>query len=107
MPVIESRSFDHYSINYYTEHDSNYLAIILCKKVKEVVGTIYFLESHVSLPPAELRSDGSIHLYYFEKSVPTVLNILQNEGPLKLFFNSIVKTGWISTNDEPVGEEES
>lgn len=103
--VIHNNPFNAYTIRYYTRHDI--VAIFSCMQDKNFMGAIYFMDANVPLPPAELQSDGSIHLYYYEKSIDTVLHILQSEKPLELYINTSVKNGWLQSGTEPVGEEES
>lgn len=106
--ATHTREFNRYSINYYTGNSRNYAAAIFLDRFNEHAGNMFFYEREGVLPPAKLETNGTLVLYFYIDSFPTILNILQNEGPyLYLVVNTTTDTGWLRTAEEPVGEEES
>ena len=107
MPTIIRNEFNKYKVQYYTDVNATALiAIISCKMNSTYIGTMRFYKNGSTLPVNQ-ESGNAVVLHYYEKSIPDILNILQNEKPLYLNLNTITNIGWLQTLDEVVGEEES
>ena len=108
MSIIVSSEFDKYRIKYFTGFTANKMAaIIFCDLNKNSVGILQFIQDGHPLPVNEVTSNGSILLNFNQRSIPEVINILQNEKPLYIHLNTHTRSGWIQTLDEEAGEEES
>jgi hypothetical protein len=84
----------------------------LVRAVVELYGTegtilgsaIFFDDSYENISSSQLES-GLVHLESNFSSLPTFLDMLRNESPVILYFNSETDCG-ISTSPEPIGEGE-
>ena len=103
MPII-SEEFNEYAVQYYTDYFLH--AIIRCFKDSVFKGRLYFYKDGTTLPPSEIISN-NIQLNFSEQSFSEIMDLLRNEKPLFIHLNDRTNIGWLATNREQVGEEES
>lgn len=84
-------------------------AIIILKHTTEGTGFLYFCSDDADLTDNRIRiqHDRPTHyVYYHERYLPIVIDVLGNEKPITFFFNDETLYAGIRTGSEPVGEEE-
>lgn len=100
------KEFSVYKVTYRSTPTDIALAQIICAHQGLVKGYITFDKDAASLRQSKIAG-GKILLYYTIDKFLDVMNILQNEAPLELAFNTSQNIGWIRTKGyEPVGENE-
>ena len=104
MPNI-TKNFDKYVLG--VNSGTTTKVSITCYQGNTQVGMLIFREASTLPEPWHQASTDRLFLYFHVDRFEAVLNILQNEKPLKLYFNP--SGGWarLATGKEPVGEEES
>jgi hypothetical protein len=106
MPNI-TKPFDSYTLQ--VTSGASTKASVTCFNGREQVGMLIFRDT-TSLPEPwhqQLNAFDRLFLYYHIREFDSVMDILRNEKPLKLYFNPGGKWGCVSTSSlEPVGEEE-
>lgn len=76
------------------------------------VGTVlvHTYPDNATLPDNDMRQyDGEqpyYDLFYHQRRLPMLIDVLRNEKPVSFFFNPESKFACIHTGEEPVGEEE-
>lgn len=106
MPNL-TNAFDQYTVRYYTLNaQDDLVAYIHCFDGKGTAGAMYFYPNGTQLP-ANSGKNNIIHLRFQEKELSNILDILRHEKPLYLFYSDKGDRGWLTTDREEVGEEES
>jgi len=81
-------------------------ANVLCYAGNTQVGTLVFVEDGDTKHPTQ-DAQGRVTIYLLPSLLVPTLDVLRNEGPLKLFVNSALTWGMLMTGEkEPVGEAE-
>lgn len=81
-------------------------ANVLCFAGNALVGTLVFLDDGDARKPS--RDDqGRVTIYLVPSLLAPTLDVLRNEGPLRLYVDSGLNWGMLVTGEkEPVGEAE-
>ena len=80
-------------------------AAISCYKDATYLGTIYFMKNNVKEPT--INSNGAFLLYYPSDKFDSILDLCREESPVYIeIWGSTNKYCMVTTNKEPVGEEE-
>ena len=100
------RNITSYSVLLYSGTKSSYRVLIrLFGAASKAVGTLYFMREGLAPKDAEINPNGNtISLYYPTELVATVLDVLRNEKPLRVTYNTAAKTGSLSSGLEAVGQ---
>ena len=101
------QTVDRYTCHLFSSRGTDDVVIYLYDPGSNLVGKVYFLPDGDPLPPAEQR-EGELccyTLYYPRASLPSVLDLLRNEGPISIVWRGGMDTS-LSTEYEPVGEGE-
>jgi len=72
-------------------------------------GFLYFCPDNAELPSNRIRMQHgrpTYYVYYHNRYLPIVIDVLRNEKPITFFFNDTSLYAGIRTGSEPVGEEE-
>ena len=81
-------------------------ANVLCYAGSALVGTLVFLDDGATMKPVQ-DAQGRVTLYLVPELLAPTLDVLRNEGPLRLYVDSGLNWGMLITGDkEPVGEAE-
>lgn len=70
---------------------------------------LYFMPDAVALPTnytERKEKDKLYHVYYHEKDMWLILDMLRNERPVFFFFNEANNVAGVRSGSEPVGETE-
>lgn len=70
------------------------------------IGWIWFMPDGQTLPAANIDSSGRINLYYSQGRFTTILELLRNEKPIQLFFQSGSEAGLRTIQCGPAGQDE-
>ena len=102
-----SAAFDTYRLYHYNA-DNTYgqTAVINCYSGSSFKGSLYFYKEGVTVPVSS-KPGSYIYLRFSEKQMSEIITTLREEKPLYIGFNDVNHWGWVSTSQEPVGEEES
>ena len=74
---------------------------------ESLAGQLSFLtDEHLQFKGAEQRRGGTLYLPYPLSRLRAVMDLLRNEHPLHLLFDTTHSTGYLATEGEPVGEAE-
>jgi hypothetical protein len=68
-------------------------------------GTLFFMKTGQSIP-LNTNSGGIPKLYYSVSQFPAIMSVLREEKPLFITLNAANGIGTVSTDKEPVGEQE-
>jgi hypothetical protein len=81
-------------------------ANVLCYAGTTLVGTLVFVDNGDTRKPVQ-DSQGRVTIYLVPSLLAPTLDVLRNEGPLKLYVDSGLNWGMLVTGEkEPVGEAE-
>jgi hypothetical protein len=101
--TIEIKRYQYYT---FSSRDSSIAnSVILLYGNAGYLGGAFFGTSDEPLKPAEQFPSGVYGLYYDNRDLPVIIDMLRNEKPVYLIFNGAENTR-ISTTAEPVGEGE-
>ena len=73
---------------------------------QKYIGYAGIIEDGVPLPPNVQGSNGVLNIYFHESELVPMLDILRNEKPVFVQYNTDLKWGSVGTGKEPVGEQE-
>ncbi|NVK63364.1 MAG: hypothetical protein HWE22_02205 [Flavobacteriales bacterium] len=106
--AITNHSFDTYRVYHYNA-DNTYgqTAVVNCYSGSSFKGSLYFYKEGASVPASSKTGSGYLYLRFSEKQFNEIITTLREEKPLNMGFNDSNNWGWVSTSQEPVGEEES
>ena len=105
---ITNYEIDSYRIYHHNEENSyGQTAVINCYKSSAFKGSLYFYKDSASIPPSSKTGSGYLYLRFGENRLRDMIETLRREKPLFIGFNDVNLWGWLSTSNEPVGEEES
>ncbi len=99
-----------YTVSLYLK-DGLFGAQVVCRTLSSHSVYIRFYREGVALPPNRTYNQPSgrtqfyINLPYHQ--LTPVVDLLRNEKPVWFFFRDEIMDGYLTTSDEPVGEEES
>jgi hypothetical protein len=93
-----------YTCHCYSSRMHEDLVLFLYDKQSNVVGQVFAVPEGEALPPAE-RRDGRVRMYFRRDAIPQVIQMLRDEGPVFLQWNS-GRGAALATGYEPVGERE-
>ena len=108
--AIVQRDFTRYSV-YYITGNSPAVGLPQAAEIDcftdtgHRAGIIYFYPDGVPLPPNQDTVTG-IHLYYFLSRFSDLMTMIKEERPLYLYLDTVKKSGYVGTNNEPIGEQE-
>ena len=101
--TIEIKQYQYYT---FSSRDSSIAnTVILLYGDIGYLGGAFFGNSDEPLKPAEQFPSGVYGLYYHNRDLPVIIDMLRNEKPVYLIYNGPDNTR-ISTTAEPVGEGE-
>lgn len=101
--TIEIKQYQYYT---FSSRDSSIAnSVILLYGDAGYLGGAFFSTSDEPLKPAEQFPSGVYGLYYDNRDLPVIIDMLRNEKPVYLIYNGADNTR-ISTTAEPVGEGE-
>ncbi len=103
--AVFTKEFDKYLISYYTSKSSPIVATIHCTLGNSLHGIITFVKSGGSVTDSMIGN--TIKLEFHEEHFSRIVDILRNEMPLWLRYYEEKNRGWLITEKEEVGEEES
>ena len=78
---------------------------IIVRSGGQYIGQLFFERRRSKLQPDQ-KSRGATYLYYYLEDFPNVLDLLRNESPIFLTFNTPDGENFIGTTEEAVGEGE-
>jgi hypothetical protein len=107
MAFISSPISSYKVVAYGTSADSAIGAFIHCYHEDQNVVSCVFYNDEDNVPSNNHTPPNRVNLAYPMSKFDSVLGILQNEEPLYFGFIDTNRLGYVSTNSEPVGEEES
>ena len=102
---IDSYEVYHYNFEEISERDAT--CLIMCNKDKKNVGWLKFIREGATIPSSFESVSGTLVLFFPENQLTNMIETLRHEKPLYLWFVYASRSGWLSTSDEPIGEEES
>lgn len=106
--TITNYGIDSYRIYHHNvENSYGQTAVINCYKSGAYKGSLYFYKDGVSIPTSQKTSSGYLYLRFNEGRLRDMIETLRQEKPLYIGFNDVNLWGWLSTSNEPIGEEES
>ncbi len=79
--------------------------IYLFDQTNVLIGTIQFVDDGRSLPE-DYQSGSRITMAMYMKDLPAMVDILRNESPVFIGWQSTIQNAVISTMQEPIGEGE-
>ena len=97
--------FNFYRVYYYSAPQYNWDARIDLYVDATPVGKLLFMKAGQTIP-ANSSPGGILQLCYSIAHFPAIMSILREEKPLYVSLNTANGIGMVSTNSEPVGEEE-
>lgn len=105
--AITNYSIDQYRIYHYNA-DNTYdqTAIINCFEGTTHRGTLYFYKDGATIPASSKIASGPLYLRFNENRYNEIIATLREEKPISIGFNDGNLWGWVTTSNEPVGEEE-
>lgn len=105
MPRYVSSPIDKYKVVLYAKEETagNLMAYIHCYYKGRNVMTCEFYQDGGALPESR-DAGGRVGLAYPWSYFAKVIDILRNEKPIYFGFNDSSKVGYITTQEEPVGE---
>ncbi len=93
--------------NQYTDKGSNDHALLyLYDKDDNLAAVIVFVSDDKPLETPVETTPGHIALQFHEQHMPALIDMLRNEKPVMLSYSESTKVARISTQQEPVGEQE-
>jgi len=95
------------SMHYNEENSYGQTAVINCYKSGVYKGSLYFYKDSASVPTSSKTGSGYLYLRFNEARVQNMVETLRQEKPLYIGFNDSNLWGWLSTSNEPIGEEET
>ncbi len=86
----------------------NVTAVINCYRNHVRYGFIRFYKEGTPIPEGLVAypDHETIHLNFSDHNLQSIIDTLRYEKPLHISFNDATRTGWLSTSNEPIGEEE-
>jgi len=96
-----------YAITHHNEDHASLTGVIYCYYGNELKGYLYFYKDGVSVPKSSKSSTGSLYLRFKENKFRDIVETLRLEKPLYIYFDDDSLRGYLSTFEEPIGEEES
>jgi len=104
------RQIDKYRVIHYSWSSTKYFAvwIYLYDQDGQMKGEIRFHKEEIADPTDVYDSDNDKIIIHFPlHRYLEIIDLLRNEEPVTLAFNTSTNEGWIYTGKEPVGEEET
>lgn len=109
MPSNEIiHGFDNYKLYFYSPalaNPSPVVAMVSCYSAKTFVGNLIFFKEGTPLYENQINGN-VIFLFYTNNRFADLMTTLREESPLFLRINDGNFGGMVTTNREPVGEEE-
>lgn len=106
--AITNHAFDTYRIYHYNADNTyNQTAVVNCYSGSSYKGSLYFYQDGATVPNSSKSSSGYLYLRFSGSQFSEIIATLREEKPLTMGFNDGNLWGWVSTSQEPVGEEES
>jgi hypothetical protein len=93
-----------YTYHLFSSRDEDRVVIFLYDEKSDVVGEVFFVGEDEPLPPAQ-EANGKVALYFRRSQLMDVVDLLRNEGPIRLRWAGPFDTS-LSTEYEPIGEGE-
>ncbi|MBT8189207.1 MAG: hypothetical protein HKN67_09645 [Saprospiraceae bacterium] len=103
--IIEEFSF--YKIFIYNNQSEKNADASIQIKLDSGMAYIHFMRN--SLPPNHVEDKGQLknfHVYVSYDKFPDYVDIMRYEKPMFFYYNEDDQRSYITTSDEPVGEEE-
>jgi hypothetical protein len=95
-----------YSVYSSRQESNEVVAEVMLNSDSKFLGYIHFLANESVLPRAR-KINNLFYLYYHQKEMPVIIDMLRNEKPLFLIFiDNELKSCRITTSQETVGEGE-
>lgn len=92
----------------YSGAGGNQIAFVyLYKPDGGYIGYIGLIREGAPLPANVQWQNGILNIYFHEAELVSLLDMLRNERPITVQFNTDLKWGSIGTAQEPVGEQEA
>lgn len=107
MAFISSPITSYKVVLYGTSSNSTLGAFIHCYHQGRNVMSCSFYNDEDNVPSNNHTPPHRVNLAYPMSKFDSVLNVVQSEKPLYFGFIDTNALGYVSTRDEPVGEEES
>lgn len=104
--IIEE--FTTYKVFLYSDHSDENADTGIQIKLESGIAYLHFMRSN--MPDNRIVDKGNFHDYHVYIALdkfPFYIDILRNEKPLYFYYNLDDNLSYITTSDEPVGEEES
>lgn len=106
--AVTTYTIDAYRLYHFSESNANgQTAVITCFDNGAYKGSLYFYKEVISMPPSVKTSSGTLQLRFNERRFSEMVETFRQEKPLYINFNDATRCGWLSTSNEPIGEEES
>lgn len=102
---MRSAEVTRYTYHLFSSRDEDAVVVFLYDDTNDVVGEAFFVGDGGPLPPAT-NVGGRVALYFRRSQLPSVLDLLRNEGPIQLRWGGAFDTS-LSTEYEPIGEGEA
>lgn len=99
-------TIDSYGLQLEAGPTSGRRALFYCRSAGTLRGWITFHDDGATLPSPSLDSSNRITLPFPLSRYASVMDLLRNEKPVRIYFNSPTFAG-LSIGSEPVGEQES
>ena len=101
--VIEIEQYKYYTFSSRDSSTAN--SVVLFYGAEGYIGAAFFSTDDAPLEPASRSETGIYGLHYRYTDLPGIIDMLRNEKPVYLVYNSDVNSR-LSTTMEPVGEGE-
>jgi len=82
------------------------VAILLLLNDDDLISMVAFIDSEEELPPPREGLNGVVFITFRYKWLSDIIDMLRNEEPVYFSWNRETENAWITTEEEPVGEEE-
>jgi len=73
---------------------------------EKYIGYAGIIKDSAALPPNVQGANGVLNIYFHEAELGPMLDVLRNEKPVFVQYNTGLKWGSVGTGKEPVGEQE-
>ena len=81
-------------------------AVLLLQNKDDLISMVAFVDDDEELPPPREGINGVVYMTLHHKWLSGVIDMLRNEEPVYFLWNRETESASVTTEEEPVGEEE-
>lgn len=105
MPETKTH-IDHYQYEFRSAGTENVAILYLFNDENTLLAIAAFVDGDEPLPGPKESTSGTVTLTWRRSDLPAVIDMLRNEAPVYFTWSSEAQVARITTEEEPVGEEE-